>query len=233
MVTHLQNCWGTVDHVDITALIAECSNPWSIAEVPMVYFNRVKKAVKQLPWAGVTWDTWAMLNNALKSFKDARDYDAAVCKWDARPLAAQTWENLKTMMCMEYAKTHRQDGVSTRATGHASTHNIMDEYAAATEELIENLTNKHAKQIEALIKSNTETMAKLMKLLKPSPTPAATAGATAGASSQTAQQSEKQQAWIERCKAEKVHPNRKHEQCWELKANAAKRLVNWNSVKVA
>ncbi len=118
-----------------------------------------------------------------QEFKDAGDYDTAVRKWDARPLAPQTWANLKTMMCMEYAKTHRQDGVSAQATGHASTHNIMEEYAAATEELIENLTDKHAKQIEALIKSNTETMAKLIKLLKPSPTTAATAGATAGASS--------------------------------------------------
>jgi hypothetical protein len=107
MVTHLQNCWGTVDYVDITALMAECSNPWIVAEVPTVYFNRVKKAVKQLARAGVTRDTRAMLNNALKSFKDAGDYDAAVHKWDARPLAAQTWANLKTMMCMEYAKAHR------------------------------------------------------------------------------------------------------------------------------
>jgi hypothetical protein len=225
MVTHLQNCWGMVNYVDITALMAECSNPWSITEAPTVYFNRVEKAVKQLARAGITWDTRAMLNNALKIFEDAGDYDAAVREWDARPMAAQTWANLKTMMCMEYAKMHCQDGVSARATGHASTHNIMEEYTAATEELIENFTNKHAKQIEALIKSNTETMAKLMKLLKPSPMPAATAGATAGASSQTAQQSEKQQAWIEKCKAatkclhcEKVHPNRKHEQYWELEA---------------
>ncbi len=142
---------------------------------------------------------------------------------------------------MEYAKMHHQDGVSARATGLVSAHNIMEKYAAAKwRNLIENLTNKHAKRIEALIKSNTETMAKLIKLLKPSPTPAATAGATAGASSQTAQQSEKRQAWIERCKAatkfphcEKVHPTWKHEQCWELEANAAKCPVNWKSVKVA
>ncbi len=80
MVTHLQNSWGTVDCVDITALMAECSNPWSIAEVPMVYFNRVKKAVKQLAQAGIMWDTRAMLNNARKSIKYAGDYDAAVRK---------------------------------------------------------------------------------------------------------------------------------------------------------
>jgi len=27
MITHLQNCWITVDYVDITSLMAECDNP--------------------------------------------------------------------------------------------------------------------------------------------------------------------------------------------------------------
>ncbi len=31
---------------------------------------------------------------ALKSFKDAGDFDAAICKWDARPVATQTYANL-------------------------------------------------------------------------------------------------------------------------------------------
>jgi hypothetical protein len=43
-------------------------------------------------------------------------------------------------MCTDYAKAYRQDGISVRATGYTSAHNVMEEYAAATEELVENLT---------------------------------------------------------------------------------------------
>jgi hypothetical protein len=39
MFTHLRNRWGVVDFVDITALMSECNAPWSVAEVPTIYFN--------------------------------------------------------------------------------------------------------------------------------------------------------------------------------------------------
>jgi hypothetical protein len=140
MLTHLRNRWGVVDFVDITALMSECDAPWSVAEVPTIYFNRVEKAMKQLAKVNITWDWWAMMNKALKSFKDAGDYEPAIRKWEARPGATQTWDNLKILMCTEYSKAHRQDTMSARATGHASAHNVMEEYAATTEELVENLT---------------------------------------------------------------------------------------------
>ncbi len=73
MITHLRARWGTVDYVDITALMAECDQPLSMVEVPTVYFNRVEKAVKQLARAGVTWETRAIMNKALNSYKDAGD----------------------------------------------------------------------------------------------------------------------------------------------------------------
>jgi hypothetical protein len=60
-------------------------------------------------------------------------------------VATQTWDNLKILMCKEYAKARRQDGISARATGYASAHNAMEEYTAATEELVENLTKGHTK----------------------------------------------------------------------------------------
>ncbi len=123
---------------------------------------------------------WAIL--ALKSFKDAGSYEPAIREWEAQPVATQTWDNLKILMCTEYAKAHHQDIVSARATGHASAHNVMEEYTAATEELVENLTVRHTKQLEALIKANNDNMAKLMEVLskaKPMATPAAaTSGET-------------------------------------------------------
>ncbi len=122
MLTHLCNRWGVVDFEDITVLMAECDAPWNVAEVPTIYFNQVEKVMKQLAKANITWDQQAMMNKALKSFKDAGDFEPAIHKWEACPVAIQTWENLKNLMCTEYAKAHRQDLVSARATGHASAH---------------------------------------------------------------------------------------------------------------
>jgi hypothetical protein len=83
MLTHLCNHWEVVDFVDITALMSKCDAPWSMAEVPTIYFNQVEKAMKQLAKANITWDWRAMMNKALKSFKDAGDYEPAICKWEA------------------------------------------------------------------------------------------------------------------------------------------------------
>jgi hypothetical protein len=222
MLTHLRNCWGVVDFVDITALMAECNAPWSVDEVPTLYFNQVEKVMKQLAKANINWDQRAMMNKALKSFKYAGSYKPAICEWEARPVATKTWENLKILMCTEYAKAHRQDGVSARATGHATAHNVMDEYTAATEELVENLTKQHTKQLEALIKANNDNMAKLMEVLSKAMLTAKPAAATSGKTKSKCD-AEKHKAWIDKCKnatkckhCNKVHPNCTKAQCWEL-----------------
>jgi hypothetical protein len=237
MLTHLHNCWGVVEFVNITALMAECNAPWSVNEVPTLYFNWVEKAMKQLAKANINWERRAMMNKVLKSFKDAGSYKPAIRKWEAWPVATQTWDNLKILMCTEYAKAHHQNGVSARAKGHTSAHNVMEEYAAATEELMENLTKGHTKQVEALIKANNNNMAKLMEVLSKA-TPMATPAAATLGKTKSKRNAEKHKAWIEKCKnatkckhCNKVHPNCTEAQCWELKGNAAKRPANWKSVK--
>jgi hypothetical protein len=102
----------------------------------------------------------------------------------------------------------------------------MNEYAKATEELAENLTKKHTKQIEALVRSNNEAMAKLAESLSKAPVIKA-----------STDQNAKHKAWVEKCKTatkfphcEKIHPNSTHAQCWELDINASKRPANWKSV---
>jgi hypothetical protein len=192
---------------------------------------------EKLAKANINWDWQAMMNKALKSFKDAGSYKPTIREWEARPVATQTWDNLKILMCMEYAKAHRQDGVSPRATGYASAHNVMEEYAAETEELVENLTEQHTKQLEALIKANNDNMAKLMDILskaKPTATPAA---ATLG-KTKAERNAKKHKAWVEKCRnatkckhCNKIHPNHTKAQCWGLKENAAKRPANWKSAK--
>ncbi len=155
----------------------------------------MEKAVKQLVRAGVTWNCRAMMNKALKTFKDAGSYDAPIHEWAAHPVAMQTRENLKTIMCTEYAKTHCQDAITARATGHAPA-NVMEEYAHATEELIENLAKKHTTQIKALLKSNSNAMTKLLESFKHNaPAPATAPAATAASDPKKAA---KHKAWVER-----------------------------------
>ena len=174
MLTHLQNCWGSMDFTDITALMAECDSPWNAAEVPTKYFNRVDKARRQLARANVQIDERAMMAKALKYFKDAGDFDPAIHEWEARPIAAQTYANLKAVMCTEFSRLNRQDATSARTAGHASANNIVEEMANATEDLVAELTEKHAKQVEALIKANNDAMEKLTAAILSANKPGAT-----------------------------------------------------------
>jgi hypothetical protein len=238
MLTHLRDRWGSMDCVDITALLAKCDSPWNAAEVPTKYFNRVDKARRQLARANVQVDERAMMAKALKCFKDAGDFDPAIREWEARPMPAQTYANLKVLMCTEFAKLNRQDATTARATGHASIHNVVEEMAQATEELVAELTEKQGKQVEALIKSNNDAIAKLTAaILGNKPTPSAPSASTSN-SEAAAKAAAKKAAWEEKKKkattcphCDRVHPNRTHEQCWELPANASKRPVDWKSVK--
>jgi len=228
MITHLRLCWGTMDYVDINALIAECDATWDANEVPTKHFNRIEKARRHLARANVQIDERAMMVKALKSFKDVGDFNAPIREWEARPVALQTYANLKIVMCTEYAKLNRQDATTARATGHASV-NAVEEFAQATEELVAELTEKHAKQIEALIKANNEAMQQLTTAIlsnKGGPTPTLKVP--------TGEQSTKAQRWAEKCRnattcphCNKIHPNRTHDQCWHLEKNAAKRPAGW------
>jgi hypothetical protein len=44
MMTHLQTRWGSLDFVDINALMTECNSVRSLAEVLTKYFNCIDKA---------------------------------------------------------------------------------------------------------------------------------------------------------------------------------------------
>ncbi len=72
--------------------------------------------MKQSAKVNINWDRRAMMNKALKSFKDAGSYEPAIREWEAQPAATQTWDNLKVLMCTEFATVHGQDGTSARAT---------------------------------------------------------------------------------------------------------------------
>ena len=136
-------------------------------------------------------------------------------------------------MNTEFTKLSRQDATTARATGHASVNNIVEEMAQATEELVAELTERQGKQVESLMKSTTDALEKLTAAILANK-PAGTTGAAASGNNKAA----KAAAWAEKKRTATVcphcdrkHPNRTHEQCWELPANAAKRPADWKSVR--
>jgi hypothetical protein len=186
MFTHLNDRWGGLDFMDISALIAERDGPWSIAEVPTAYFTRVEKAIKQLEQVNIQSDQMACMNIALAHFCICGEFNPAVREWEARPIAYQTWDNLKILMLIEYAKAKRQDAMIAAAAGYGSANATIDNYVMVTEELVANLTKEQnkkmdatAKQLEALVASIT-TMTAALKGAKTTPkTTPATNAATA------------------------------------------------------
>ena len=118
--------------------------------------------------------------------------------------------------------------MTARATGHSSAKNVVEEVAQATEELVAELTEQHTKQVESLIKANNNAMEKLTAAIMANK-PSSAMGKSKGA---------KATAWAEKKKnattclhCNRKHPNRTHDQCWELPANAAKGPADWKLVK--
>jgi hypothetical protein len=186
-----------------------------------------------LAHANIQINKQAMMVKALKSFKDAGDFDAAISKWEARPVATQTYANLKVVMCAKFSKQNWQDSTTARATGHSSANNVMEEMAQATTELVAELTECHTQEIKSLIKSNNDAMEKLIAAIIASNKPPAATGTNGATSSRS-----KAAAWAEKRRTATtcphcncIHPNRTHDQCWESPANAAKCPANWKSVK--
>ncbi len=223
-----------MDFVDITALLSKCNAPWNAIEVPTKYFNWTDKAQRQLVHANIQINERAMMVKAFKSFTDAGDFDAAICKWEARPVAMQTYANLKVVMWVQFSKLNWQDATTARATGHSSANNVMEEVAQASTELVAELTERHTQEVKSLIKSNNDAMEKLIAAIIASNKPPAatrTNGATSSRSAKVAARAEKRRTTTTCLHCNCFHPNCTHNQCWELPINTAKRPANWNYVK--
>jgi hypothetical protein len=97
--------------------------------------------------ANVQMDKQVMMVKALNSFKDAGDFHPAIHEWEARPVAMQTYANLKVVMCTEYSKLNWQASTTAQAMGHDLANNIVEEKAQAMEKLVAELTVKYSKQV--------------------------------------------------------------------------------------
>ena len=226
MLDHLKSRGGSLDFADTKKLIAERDAEWDISENPQKYFNRVEQAIKALTRAGITSDLNERRDMALYFFKSSGEFDAAVREWENKPTANKTWNNIKTFISAEYAKENKQN----KLTAKQFKANMIEEQAAATEELIANINETHTRQMEALIKSTTEAMKEMMQLIKE--------GKTTNSGSEKSQRQSKREERKKKlentpaCKhCGKKHPSKKEDECWELESNKASRPSNWKSTK--
>ena len=246
MLTHLTDRWGGLDFVDISILISERDGPWSVTEVPTAYFTRVEKAIKQLERVNIQSDRTACMNIALAHFRKCGEFNPAVREWEARPIATQTWANLKVMMATEYAKAKRQDSTTAAAAGYGSANAMMDDYVMVTEELVANLTEQQNKKMDATAKQLEALAASVAAMTAAfkgaNAAPKSTAAPPAAASDSAASTSRKAKRDAYRLRLQnavtcgncgKKHPSIAEDKCWELPANAATRPSGWKSSKTA
>ena len=229
MIIHLRNRGGALDFADTKTLLTERDQEWDASEIPTMYFNRVEKAMQQLTRAGITSDLKERTDMALYYLKSTGEYDAAVREWETKPVATRTWANIKIFMSAEYAKENKQN----KQTAKQMKANAIEEQAEATEELIANLTEAHTRQIEALIKANTEAMKEMMSLVKDKTiTPTNPTNQTSEEKKKKREEKQKKFLNAPICKhCGKKHPSKKEDECWELDKNAASRPASWKPTK--
>jgi hypothetical protein len=229
MIIHLRNRGGALDFADTKTLLTERDQEWDASEIPTIYFNRVEKAMQQLTRAGITSDLKERTDMALYYLKSTGEYDAAVREWETKPVATKTWANIKIFMSAEYAKENKQN----KQTAKQMKANAIEEQAEATEELIANLTEAHTRQIEALIKANTEAMKEMMSLVKDKTiTPINPTNQTSEEKKKKREEKQKKFLNAPICKhCGKKHPSKKEDECWELDKNAASRPASWKPTK--
>jgi hypothetical protein len=87
---------------------------WNVSKVPQLYFNRVEKAMRGLTRAGINSDLNERKDMALFYLKATGEFDAAVCKWKAKPEADKTWTNIKSFSPSKYAKENKQNKLTAK-----------------------------------------------------------------------------------------------------------------------
>jgi hypothetical protein len=234
IINHLRSQGGELDFVDTKTLLAERDAEWDVSEVPQNYFNRVEQTIKGLTRAGIVFDLNERRDVALYYLKASGKFDAAVCKWEQKSSASKTWTNIKTFIATEFARVNKQN----KLTAKQYKANTMEEQAEATEDLIVNLTERHTRQMETLIKNTTEALKEMMALVKSENKPSENKPLT---NNNDMSKGGRKKRTKERCKmyinapihkhCNRKHPAKKEDECWKLEANAASCPSYWKPSK--
>jgi hypothetical protein len=192
--------------------------------------------MQQLQRAGISSDLNKRRDMALYYLKATEEYDPAVREWKNKATANKTWPNIKIFISNEYAKENKQ----TKITAKQFKANLIEEQAEITEELINNLTQAHTKQMKALIKSTTDAMKEMMMLVKTNINNQNQNNWNQNNSNAKAEEEKKKMHKEKKQKHKnasvckhcgKKHPYKKEEECWVLEANAASCPSHWKPIK--
>jgi hypothetical protein len=217
MIDHLLLGGAVLDNMDVSELNDKLTEPWDGVENPATKFARDDIIERQLIKAGLPNQQPLRLALILAHIKSTGEYDNAVREWDNKPAADKTFANLSPFITIEFTKRNKsQDTAKNAGFGIANAATALQEQQIQLNQAAESAL-AYAALAEAMKDSQKESMENMMKMFKDilGTLPTAAGNGTPATNGQ-----------CPKC----PHCNRrhiKHEECWELEANASKRPANW------
>ena len=123
-------------------------------------FNRVTQAVKQLERAKIRTYEIELLNQALYTFKQSGELEQALVNWDAKDEANQTWGKATKHFTKEFFDQRKHQAFEAKQVGFGSANAVREqaqqeqmteEYAALTQELIQQMNAKANEKYDRMI----------------------------------------------------------------------------------
>ena len=222
LLTHLRQVGGSLDHMDVTELIANLQKPWDGIETPASHFARGDKYERQLLKVGQARNPKLRLAFALATFQASGEYDVPLREWHSKPIADRTFANFRVFMQQEYGRHHKQNKSTAASVGRGIANSITDksldqlDHLEAQALLLAEVANSIQETSQKQFKEMMELFA---KTLASKNLPHAQGTDTGG---------KKKKKKCPHCLLEVYH---KPEKCFELEANADKRPAGWKSKK--
>ncbi|KAL7483205.1 hypothetical protein ACHAW6_008848 [Cyclotella cf. meneghiniana] len=203
LLTHLRSVGGSLDHMDITDLIANLQKPCGQARNPEL-----------------------RLAFALATFQASGEYDAPLREWDAKPQVDKTFANFRIFMQKEYGKHHKQNQSTAASVRRGIANSITDKQTDQIDHLEAQaiLFAEFANIIQETSQKQFKEMIELFsKTLTSKDSPTVPTNTPGGKTTEG-----KKKKKCPHCGWMVYH---KPKSCYELAANASKRPDGWTSKK--
>ena len=104
--------------MDVTELFTNIQKPWDNIDAPVAHFTRGNKCEHQLLKVGQNKNPELQLAFALATFQASGEFESALCEWEVKPKADQTFVNFCVFMQKEFGKHHKQNktGIANSVT---------------------------------------------------------------------------------------------------------------------
>jgi hypothetical protein len=126
LLSHLHNVGGSLNHMDVTELISNIQKPWDGIEAPAAHFARGDKYERQLLKVVQRKNPELRLAFALATFQSAGEFESALCEWEVKPTADQTFANFRIFMQKEFGKHHKQNKTTAKLVGYGIANSITN-----------------------------------------------------------------------------------------------------------